>query len=113
MDASIADASIADASVSDAGRPDAERPTVLFQVVVPADASLANILRIGYGAGVPKGSARGGCIELQTDDGVWTSLTGGRSTPAPPASKLGRSSATHNETEDDPPEVNPKKTETK
>jgi len=50
-----------------------ERPARLFQVVVPARATLAEMLAIGYAAGLPKGSARGGCVELQAESGVWTS----------------------------------------
>jgi hypothetical protein len=58
-----------------------ERPAQAFQVVVAKGASLAEILAAGYAAGLPKGSARGGCFELQTDDGIWSSPTGGRMNP--------------------------------
>ena len=44
-----------------------------FPITVPADASLADILGAAYALGMPKGSARGGCYEVQTDAGVWSS----------------------------------------
>lgn len=53
-----------------------------FSITVPADASLAAILAAAYAAGMPKGSARAGCYEVQTDAGVWTSPTRSRLNPS-------------------------------
>jgi hypothetical protein len=52
-----------------------------FSVVVPADATLADILTAAYAARMPKGSARAGCYEVQTDAGVWSSPTRSRLNP--------------------------------
>lgn len=49
--------------------------------MVPADATLADILAAAYAAGMPKGSARAGCYEVQTDAGVWSSPTRSRLNP--------------------------------
>jgi hypothetical protein len=52
-----------------------------YSFTVAADATLAEILAQGYALHIPKGSARGGCFEVQTDLGVWSSPTGGRMNP--------------------------------
>lgn len=52
-----------------------------YSIAVPATASLADILAAAYAQGMPKGSARAGCYEVQTDAGVWSSPTRGRLNP--------------------------------
>ncbi len=53
-----------------------------YSIVVPADASLADILATAYAQGMPKWSARAGCYEVQTDAGVWSSPKRGRLNPS-------------------------------
>ena len=36
------------------------------------------LLAQAYELGLPKGSSRCGCFEIQTDAGIWSSSTGGR-----------------------------------
>lgn len=53
-----------------------------YTFYVPADAGLEQILEIGHrDHNMPKGSARGGCFELQTDLGIWSSPTDSRLNP--------------------------------
>lgn len=40
--------------------------------------SILDILNDAWALGLPKGSARCGCIEIQTDAGIWSSTTGSR-----------------------------------
>lgn len=42
----------------------------------PVDASLADILALGYAQRIPRGSQRAGCFEIQTSLGIWTSPRG-------------------------------------
>lgn len=60
----------------------ATTPAKVFEVTVPAGTSLPTILATGYGQGIPKGSGRGGCFELQTDEGIWSSPTNSRLNPS-------------------------------
>ena len=53
----------------------------VYEFDAPADATLQQLLAIAYAARMPKGSARAGCFEVQTDAGVWSSPTGGRLNP--------------------------------
>ena len=57
---------------------DADRTFIFY---VPVDATIAQILEIGYSQRMPKGSARAGCYEVQTDKGIFTSHHGGRIVP--------------------------------
>lgn len=54
------------------------RPAQVFELTVPAGAHLDVILLQGYREGFPMGSARGGCFELQTDEGIWSRPDGKR-----------------------------------
>lgn len=54
------------------------RPAQVFELTMPAGASLDDILVEGYQKGFPMGSARGGCFELQTDEGIWARPDGKR-----------------------------------
>lgn len=53
-----------------------------YQFEAPEEATLEEILDLGYELGIPKGSARAGCFEIQTDKGIWQSHNGGRMDPA-------------------------------
>jgi hypothetical protein len=54
----------------------------VYEFEVPAGSDLPTILSTGYGQGLPKGSGRAGCVELQTDEGIWSSPTNSRLNPA-------------------------------
>lgn len=50
---------------------------------VPKGSTLEQILKHGYEVErLPKGSARGGCFEIQTDEGIWSSPTNSRLNPS-------------------------------
>ena len=42
------------------------------------DRGIEDILKEAWSLGLPKGSARCGCVEIQTDDGIWSSSTNTR-----------------------------------
>lgn len=45
--------------------------TKVYVADVPEGASLAELLDLAYASGMPRGSHRRGCFEIQTDDGIW------------------------------------------
>ena len=63
----------------------AAKPSVVFDYHLELDTDeqgdVMAILEAAWAAGLPKGSARAGCFEIQCDDGIWTSSNGKRLTP--------------------------------
>lgn len=58
-------------------------PSKLMEFEVPAGSGLETILSTGYTRErLPRGSARGGCFEIQTDEGIWSSPTNSRLNPS-------------------------------
>jgi len=58
-------------------------PCKPIDLEVPDDfEEVEELLSYAYSLGVPKGSARCGCVEIQTDDGIWSSHHGGRIVPS-------------------------------
>lgn len=45
-------------------------------------APIAELMEFAYSNGLPKGSTRCGCVEVQTDAGIWSSHHGGRIIPS-------------------------------
>lgn len=57
-----------------------ERPSRVFEFPIDCDPSrsISDILTDAWAMGLPKGSHRAGCFEIQTDDGIWQSSNGKR-----------------------------------
>jgi len=53
-----------------------------YSVDLDRDLTLAQALEQAYAAGVPRGSHRAGCFEVQSAKGIWTSPNGKRIDPA-------------------------------
>jgi len=60
-----------------------DRPAVCVQLNLPADTSLADALAAAYAAGMPRGSHRAGCFEVQCPTGIYQHVEGNRLDGAP------------------------------
>ncbi len=54
------------------------QPAMPYDFDLPAELPAVELLAAAYALGLPRGSSRCGCFEIQTDSGIWTSTTGGR-----------------------------------
>ena len=53
-------------------RDPAENQCKVYIFDLPEDMELADALEHAYEAGMPRGSARAGCVEIQTDRGIYS-----------------------------------------
>lgn len=58
-----------------------KRPASVVTVVLPHATTIEDAILAARAAGMPKGSSRSGCFEIQNDMGIWSSKTGGRINP--------------------------------
>lgn len=54
------------------------RPAECLILDLPADTPLAEALQRAHAAGMPKGTHRSGCFEVQTDAGIYQQTDGNR-----------------------------------
>lgn len=49
-----------------------------IRILVPVDATIADIIHAAHEAGASVGSSRSGIFEVQTDTGIWSRADGGK-----------------------------------
>lgn len=54
------------------------QPAWAINVQLPAGTPLADALAAAHAAGLPKGTHRSGCFEVQCDEGIWAQQDGNR-----------------------------------
>lgn len=57
------------------------QPCIPYELELKADLTLEGALEAAHEEGMPQGSARGGCVEIQNDLGIYTTRSGRKFDP--------------------------------